>query len=43
MTSILLISPRFPGFRCTVSAFSALLLNDFGVHFHKDAEVVNGF
>lgn len=30
MTSILLISPVFLGFRCAVNAFSTFLLNDFG-------------
>ena len=41
MTSILLISPVFLGFRCAVNAFSTLLLNDFGAFVKKSAEVVN--
>ena len=41
MTSILLISPVFLGFRCAVNAFPTLLLNDFGAFVKKSAEVVN--
>ena len=42
MTSILLISSVFIGFKCAVNAFSTLLLNDFGALFYKGAEIVNG-
>ena len=43
MTSILLISPVFLGFKCAVNAFSTFLLNDFGALIEKSAEVVNDY